>query len=90
MNRSNTPLRPDLTRSLRNGSLAECEAPYRKWLDERGYATSTSRAYILCLTHFAKWASDSSGTPRKQRKFPTLNRVNLRWLRCGGLGTLPA
>ncbi|NDY94374.1 tyrosine-type recombinase/integrase [Wenzhouxiangella limi] len=58
MNRSITPLRPDLTRSLRNGPLAGCEAPYRKWLDERGYATSTSRAYILCLTHFARWASD--------------------------------
>ena len=58
MNRPNTPLRPDLTQSLRNGSLAGCEAPYRKWLDERGYATSTSRAYILCLTHFAKWATE--------------------------------
>lgn len=58
MNRPNTPLRPDLTQSLRNGSLAGCEAPYRKWLDERGYATSTSRAYILCLTHFAQWATE--------------------------------
>jgi integrase len=58
MNRSNMPLRPDLTQSLRHGSLAGCEAPYRKWLDERGYATSTSRAYILCLTHFAKWATE--------------------------------
>lgn len=58
MNRSNTPLRQDLTQSLRNGSLAGCEAPYRKWLDERGYATRTSRAYILCLTHFARWATE--------------------------------
>lgn len=55
---STTSRRPDLIRSLRNGSLAGCEVPYRKWLDGRGYATSTSRAYILCLTHFAKWASD--------------------------------
>lgn len=58
MNRSNTPLRQDLTQSLRNGSLAGCEAPYRKWLDERGYAASTSRAYILCVTHFARWATE--------------------------------
>ena len=58
MNRPNTPLRPDLTQSLRNGSLAGCEAPYRKWLDERGYTARTSRAYILCLTHFAKWATE--------------------------------
>lgn len=58
MNRSNTHLRPDLTQSLRNGSLAGCEAPYRKWLDERGYTARTSRAYILCLTHFAKWATE--------------------------------
>lgn len=58
MNRSNMHLRPDLTRSLRNGSLAGCEVPYRKWLDERGYTARTSRAYILCLTHFAKWGTE--------------------------------
>lgn len=57
MNRPNTPLRPDLTESLRHGSLAGCEVPYRKWLDERGYTARTSRAYVLCLTHFAKWAT---------------------------------
>ena len=58
MNCSNTPLRLDLTQSLRNGSLAGCEAPYRKWLDERGYTARTSRAYILWLTHFAKWGTE--------------------------------
>lgn len=58
MNCSTTPLHPTPSRWLRDGSLAGCEIPYRQWLGERGYADSTSRAYILCLAHFAKWATD--------------------------------
>lgn len=58
MNHLNTNRRTDLAQSLRDGALARCEAPYRKWLEERGYAPGTSRAYILCLTHFANWATE--------------------------------
>lgn len=58
MNRYKMPLRQELTRWLRNGSLAGCEAPYLSWLEERGYSDGTSRAYLLCLAHFAKWATE--------------------------------
>lgn len=58
MNRSTTPLPPAQTRWLRDGSLAGCETPYRRWLDERGYSDRTSRAHIRCLAHFAKWTTE--------------------------------
>lgn len=56
MNRT-TPLRPTQTGWLRNGTIAACEAPYRHWLDLRGYPDSTSRVYLLCVAHFARWAT---------------------------------
>jgi hypothetical protein len=36
MNRFTMPFRPAPIRWLRDGSLAGCETPYRRWLDERG------------------------------------------------------
>jgi integrase/recombinase XerD len=58
MNCSTTSFCPTTLRWLRDGSLAGCEAPYRRWLDERGYADRTAHAYLFCLAHFARWATE--------------------------------
>lgn len=58
MNCSTTPFCPTPLRWLRDGSLAGCETPYRRWLDERGYTDRTAHAYLFCLAHFAKWATE--------------------------------
>ena len=81
MNRSNMPLRPALTRWLRNGSLAGWEVPYRRWLEERGYSDSTTNAYILCLAHFANWATEL-GLPRDTLSSATITRFVDEHLPC--------
>ena len=48
---------------LQDGSLARCEAPYKGWLNERGYTASTARNYLQCLVHFASWATDRRLAP---------------------------
>jgi site-specific recombinase XerD len=60
---SSTPLKPISLSWLRDSSLARCEAPYRRWLGERGYTNSTVRNYLQCLVHFARWATIQRLTP---------------------------
>ncbi len=62
MNTSTAP-KPTTLSWLRDGLLARCEAPYRRWLDERGYTDSTARNYLKCLVHFARWATDQHLAP---------------------------
>lgn len=58
-----TPRRPSALGWLRDTSLACCEAPYRRWLGERGYADATVRSYTQCLAHFARWATGQHLAP---------------------------
>lgn len=58
MNCSTAPLHPTPSRWLRDDALAGCEIPYRRWLDERGYADGTVQAYLRSLAHFVQWGTD--------------------------------
>ncbi|MGK0169360.1 MAG: hypothetical protein ACI9W2_001081 [Gammaproteobacteria bacterium] len=58
-----TPRTPTSRSWLQDGSLARCEAPYKCWLNERGYTASTARNYLQCVVHFASWATDQRLTP---------------------------
>lgn len=67
---------------LRNGSLAGCEAPYRRWLGERGYADATVRSYIRCLAHFARWATSEHLAPEDLASSQIRRFVDEHLLRC--------
>lgn len=46
---------------LRDSPIAACEAPYRRWLELRGYTIGTQRHYLRCLAHFALWTMRRPG-----------------------------
>jgi integrase/recombinase XerD len=67
-------LHPTVAAWLRDSALAPSVPAYWRHLTERHYAPSTTRAYLACLAHFARWV------PRGQHSLDDLGHTIVRFI----------